>query len=143
MTDTAFLRCDGVPEGAAVGYLQADGLRTNVLHLPVRGTGDGGAYTTAADMRRLWISFLAGRIVSETWVQEMTRSRSDMPAGERRYGLGFWLHATTDSVILSGHDAGVSFSSLHNPHEDITATVISNWSEGAWPVARRLAERFG
>ena len=73
----------------------------------------------------------------------MTRSRSDMPTGERRYGLGFWLHATTDSVILSGYDAGVSFSSLHNPHENVTATAISNWSEGAWPVARLLAERFG
>ena len=39
MTDTAFLRSDELPGGAAVGYLQADGLRTNVLHLPVRGTG--------------------------------------------------------------------------------------------------------
>ena len=63
-----------------------------MLHLPVRGTGDGGAYTTAADMRRFWVSFLAGRIVSETWVQDMTRPRSDIPAAERRYGLGFWLH---------------------------------------------------
>ena len=143
MTDTAFLRSDELPEGTGVGYLQAAGLRTNVLHLPVRGTGDGGAYTTAADMRRFWVSFFAGRIVSETWVQEMTRSRSDMPAGERRYGLGFWLHATTDSVILSGYDAGVSFSSLHNPREDATATVISNWSEGAWPLARLLSDRFG
>ena len=143
MTDTAFLRSDELPEGTGVGYLRADGLRTNVLHLPVRGTGDGGAYTTAADMRRFWVSFFAGRIVSETWVQEMTRSRSDMPAGERRYGLGFWLHATTDTVFLTGHDAGVSFSSLHNPHEDVTATVISNWSEGAWPLASLLSERFG
>ena len=60
MTDTAFLRSDELPEGAAVGYLDADGLRTNVLHLPVRGTGDGGAYTTAADMRRLWVAFSRG-----------------------------------------------------------------------------------
>ena len=66
MTDTAFLRSDELPEGTGVGYLRADGLRTNVLHLPVRGTGDGGAYTTAADMRRFWVSFFAGRIVSET-----------------------------------------------------------------------------
>jgi CubicO group peptidase (beta-lactamase class C family) len=143
MTDTAFLRSDELPDGAGVGFLRADGLRTNVLHLPVRGTGDGGAYTTAADMRRFWVSFFAGRIVSETWVQDMTRSRSDIPAAERRYGLGFWLHATTDTVFLTGHDAGVAFSSLHNPHGDVTATVISNWSEGAWSLARLLSERFG
>ena len=37
---------------------RADGLRTNVLHLPVRGSGDGGIYTTAADIRRLWVGAL-------------------------------------------------------------------------------------
>ena len=143
MIDTAFLRSDELPERAAVGYLQADGLRTNTLHLPVRGTGDGGAYTTAADMRRLWVAFFAGRIVSESALRAMTTPRSDSPDAKKRYGLGFWLHPTTDSVILLGYDAGVSFSSLHNPHEDVTATVISNWSEGAWPFGRCFQQRFG
>ena len=143
MTDTAFLRSDELPGGAAVGYFDTDGLRTNVLHLPVRGTGDGGAYTTAADMRRLWVAVFAGRIVSESTVRAMTSPRSDSPEARKRYGLGFWLHPTTDSVILLGADAGVSFSSLHNPHEDVTATVISNWSEGAWPFGRMFQERFG
>ena len=50
MTGTAFLRTDELPATAAVGYLYPDGLRSNVLHLPVRGSGDGGAYTTVADM---------------------------------------------------------------------------------------------
>ena len=143
MVDTEFLRSDELPGGAAVGYLETDGLRTNVLHLPVRGTGDGGAYTTAADMRRLWVAFFAGRIVSESWVQEMTRPRSDVPDAGRRYGLGFWLHPTTDAVISLGYDAGVSFSSLHNPLEDVTATVISNGADGAWPVGRFFQQRFG
>src|SRR5918994_2148656 len=143
MVDTEFLRSDELPGSAAVGYLQANGLRTNVLHLPVCGTGDGGAYTTPADMRRFWVSFLAGRIVSERWVQEMTRVHSDVPDVGRRYGLGFWLHPTTDSVILLRYAAGVSFSSLHNPHEDVTATVISNGADGAWPVGRFFQQRFG
>ncbi len=42
MTNTAFLRSDELPARAAVGYLTVDGPRTNVFHLPVRGTGDGG-----------------------------------------------------------------------------------------------------
>jgi CubicO group peptidase (beta-lactamase class C family) len=117
-------------------------MRTNVLHLPVRGSGDGGIYTTAADVRRFWTAFLAGRIVSQDFVREMTRPRSDAPEDERRYGLGFWLHPTTDTVILEGYDAGVSFRSLHDPHADLTATVVSNWSDGAWPIARFLQERF-
>lgn len=54
MVDTAFLRSDELPGRAARGYLHDDGLRTNVFHLPVRGNGDGGIYTTAADMAALW-----------------------------------------------------------------------------------------
>ena len=140
MGDTAFLRSDELPERTAVGYLAADGLRSNVLHLPVRGSGDGGVYSTAADVRALWSAFFAGRIVSEEWVREMTRPRSDAPDHNRRYGLGFWLHASTDTVILEGYDAGVSFRSLHDPHTDTTCTVMSNWTDGAWPIARRVAE---
>ena len=141
MSDTAFLRSDELPGGTALGYLHADGLRTNVLHLPVRGSGDGGIYTTAADVRRLWTAVFAGRVLSEEWVREMTRPRS--VAETKRYGLGFWLHATSDTVILEGYDAGVSFRSLHDPNSDLTATVVSNWSDGAWEIAEYLDERFG
>jgi CubicO group peptidase (beta-lactamase class C family) len=52
MNDTAFLRSDELPGRAAVGYL-ANG-RTNVFHLPVRGSGDGGIYTTLDDVDRFW-----------------------------------------------------------------------------------------
>lgn len=143
MHDTAFLRSDELPGNTATGYVAPDGLRTNVLHLPVRGVGDGGIYATAADVRALWTAFFSGRIVSREWVAEMTRPRSDAVDHERRYGLGFWLHASSDTVILEGYDAGVSFRSLHDPRADLTATVISNWSDGAWPIARFLDERFG
>lgn len=142
MSDTDFLRSDALPGRTAVGYLAADGLGTNVLHLPVRGTGDGGVYTTAADVRRLWTAFFAGRIVSAARVAEMTRPRSTASDGSR-YGLGFWLHASTETVILEGYDAGVSFRSLHDPTSDTTCTVISNWSDGAWPMVRSLSGELG
>jgi CubicO group peptidase (beta-lactamase class C family) len=142
MRETAFLRSDELPGGAAAGYLAADGLRTNVLHLPVRGSGDGGIYTTVADVKALWAAFLAGEIVSPASVAEMIRPRSLAPELERRYGLGFWLHASTDVVFLEGYDAGVSFRSLHDPRGDVTATVISNWTDGAWPIAAYLAEQL-
>lgn len=112
MTDTAFLRSDSLPGTAAIGYL-ADG-RTNVLHLPVRGSGDGGIYSTAADMEKFW------RIVPE-W---MTR-------GER-YGLGFWL----DPLRLEGLDAGTGFTSVAGGW-----TLLTNEPSTARPVARALQER--
>jgi hypothetical protein len=140
MRDTEFLRSDELPGRVALGYLEADGgWRSNVFHLPVRGTGDGGIYTTVADIRALWSAFFAGRIVAPEWVAEMVRPRSDVPANSSRYGLGFWLHASTDVVILEGMDAGVSFRTLHDPQSDTTSTVVSNTTDGAWPVARFLA----
>ena len=143
MIDTAFLRSDELPGRAALGYLSLDGLRTNVFHLPVRGSGDGGIYSTAADLSAFWDALFAGRIVSPGRLAEMVRPRSDWPEESRRYGLGFHLHATGDGVWLEGYDAGVSFASVHQPTSLITCTVISNWSEGAWPIIRLLSDRFG
>jgi CubicO group peptidase (beta-lactamase class C family) len=144
MRDTAFLRSDELPARAALGYLEVDGAwRTNVFHLPVRGSGDGGVYSTGADLRAFWASLFAGGIVSPDWVAEMVRPRSEVPSEEMRYGLGFWLHRSTDVVLLEGMDAGVSFRSVHDPGRDLTHTSLSNTTRGAWPVTRLLAERLG
>jgi CubicO group peptidase (beta-lactamase class C family) len=143
MRDTAFLRSDELPGRAALGYLTVDGPRTNVLHLPVLGTGDGGIYSTAADLSAFWEALLTGRIVPPERVADMLRSRSDWPEESRRYGLGFHLDATGDGAWLEGYDAGVSFTSLHEPSSSIVYTVISNWSDGAWPMVRLLGDRLG
>lgn len=143
MVDTAFLRSDELPGRAALGYLSADGLRTNVFHLPVLGNGDGGIYSTAADLSAFWAAFFAGRIVSPENVAEMVRPRSDWPEESERFGLGFHLHATGDAVWLEGYDAGVSFASRHQPSTSTTYTVVSNWSAGAWPITKLLNERLG
>ena len=145
MVDTAFLRSDELPDAPPWATSSVDGLRTNVLHLPVLGSGDGGIYSTAADLSAFWDALFAGRIVSPERVAEMVRPRSDWPEESRRYGLGFHLHATGDGVWLEGYDAGVSFASLHQPSSSITYTVISNWSDGAWPIvgaARRTARHL-
>lgn len=143
MVDTAFLRSDELPARAAVGYLFEDGDRSNVFHLPVRGSGDGGAYSTVADVHALWQALMAGRIVSPAWGDEMVRPRSEAPAQSMRYGFGFWLAERGDGVVLEGYDAGVSFRTVHDPTVGVTYTVMSNTSEGAWPLARMLRKRFG
>jgi CubicO group peptidase (beta-lactamase class C family) len=140
LQDTAFLRSDELPGGVALGYLDAEGLRTNVLHLPVRGSGDGGLYSTAADLQALWTAFFAGRIVGTGWVREMVRPRSDVPTESMRYGLGFWLDPTGVAAILEGYDAGVSCRSVHDPVTGTTSTVLSNSTDGAWPLARLLRD---
>jgi CubicO group peptidase (beta-lactamase class C family) len=138
MAATAYLRSDELPGRAAVGYLADDAPRTNVHHLPVRGNGDGGAYSTVADIAALWRAFVGGRIVPSRWVAEMVRPRSEVPRPPRRYGLGFWLHASSDVVFVEGYDAGVSFQSSHDPRTATTRTVVANSSEGAWAMAELL-----
>jgi CubicO group peptidase (beta-lactamase class C family) len=140
MADTSFLRSDELPGRAALNYLHDEGLRTNVLHLPVRGNGDGGVYTTAADVHALWDAVFAGRIVSLDTVAEMVRPRSDVPEQSQRYGLGFWLDDSSDAVSLHGFDAGVGFVSTHDRDRRITSTVLCNQTRGAWPASERLNE---
>jgi hypothetical protein len=112
--------------------------RENVLHLPLRGVGDGGITTTAGDIHAMWAAIFEGRIVSADWVSEMTRPRGQGPDGGKRYGIGFWLHPTGDAVILEGMDAGISFRSVRHPAAGVTHTVISNTSDGAWPITKLL-----
>jgi CubicO group peptidase (beta-lactamase class C family) len=140
MGDTAFFRSDELPGTVAIGYLDAEGLRSNVFHLPVRGSGDGGVYSTAADVHALWEALFDGRIVSPRWVAEMMRPRSEGLSESRSYGLGFWLHGSRDAVMLEGYDAGASFRSVHDPDRRLTHTVLSNTTEGAWPITEALDE---
>lgn len=76
-------------------------MRINVFHLPIHGGGDGGIFTTAADMSRFRQTLFAGKIVSPQWVAEMIRPRSDVPSEGMRCGLGFWLHPTGCTNVCS------------------------------------------
>ena len=139
MRDTAFLRSDELP-GDGARLPADDGLRSNVFHLPVRGIGDGGAYTTVADVRRFWPALLAGGISSRP-------GRGDAATAQRRAGGGPALRARVLAVrdrcrrdALEGYDAGVSFRSMHKPSSGVTATVLANWSDGAWPIVQLLCD---
>ena len=143
MADTAFLRSDELPARAARGYLTLDGLRTNVLHLPVVGVGDGGAYSTAADLHRLWEALHSGRIVSPDTRRADGHPPQRLARGVPPLRAGIPLHETGDAAWLEGYDAGVSFTSLHEPGQDVTYTVISNWTDGAWPIVELLNNQLG
>jgi len=142
LTDTEFLRSDELPDRVALGYLAPDGLRTNIFHLPVRGNGDGGHYTTVDDVHRLWRAFFAGDIVSLESVEAMTSPHTDdVDDSPMRYGFGFWLRPS-GAVQMEGADIGVSFRSVCDRQAGYTCTVISNASDAVWPVSRGLIERL-
>jgi CubicO group peptidase (beta-lactamase class C family) len=142
LTSTAYLRSDELPGDAALGYLYPEGHRSNVLHLPVRGNGDGGAYTTAADLHRFWRALHAGAIVPSDVVTEMTRPGSVVPEEDLRYGTGFWLHPADPAIVMGGFDAGVAARSTHDPATGTTVTVLSNCTMGSGAVIELLQESW-
>jgi CubicO group peptidase (beta-lactamase class C family) len=140
LQNTGFPRMDERPANMATGYLRDDSVRTNVLHLPVRGNGDGGAVTTIADLSRFWRALVDGQIVSEASVAELVRPRQLVPEETARYGLGFWLDLDGRGYVLGGQDAGVSVYSRFEPESRTTVTIVSNDTEGALPVIRRYED---
>lgn len=143
MTHTFFARSDETPQGAAIGYLASDGLRTNILHMPLVGAGDGGLTTTADDLHLLWRALYEGRVVEEPTLRLMTTPHSELPSGRACYGLGVWLGAGNDTVTFEGCDAGISARSSTSPSARTTMTVLANDAEGAWSVAELLEHQLG
>ena len=139
LTATRFDRSDEIPGDVAIGYLHDDGLRSNVLHLPVQGSGDGGIVTSAADMHALWQALFDDRIVPGPVRRSMIEPLSEAPKENLRYGLGFWLEPD-DAVSIHGFDTGVGFVSVHDPNRHLTLSVLSNKSRGAWPCSQRILQ---
>lgn len=142
MHRSSVLCTDELPGDAAIGYLQRSGLRTNVHHVPRRGLGDGGLYTTADDISRLWRALRSGTLLRPATFGEMTTPHGYTHGGTP-YGMGFWLSPYNDSIELEGYDSGISFRSVHQPSRDVTWTVLSNWTDGAWSVTDQLAQLLG
>jgi CubicO group peptidase (beta-lactamase class C family) len=137
MVHTAYLGSDELPGDVALGYLLPDGHRTNVFQVRARGSGDGGAYTTAADVHRFWVALLAG-IVPLGLVEQALRPRPPQSGSAYAYGLGVWLADDGATVIMEGSDPGASFPSLHYRLAHTTVTVLSNLTE---PHRGRPADR--
>ena len=68
----------------------------------------------------------------------MVRPHNDVPEEGLRYGLGFWIRADRETVMLEGMDVGVSFRSAYDPASEVQYTVISNEAFGAWPLVKEL-----
>lgn len=139
LVETDFLRSDRLPGDVALGYLEDDGDLSNILHLPVIGGGDGGAYTSAADMRRFWRALTSGAIVRDETVALMSEHRHIDEEEGLAVGLGLYGHSHGGpALLIEGCDAGVSFRSTHEPESGLTVSVLGNTTEGAWPVVWAL-----
>jgi CubicO group peptidase (beta-lactamase class C family) len=128
MPHTGFFASNNLPANVALGYLK-DRLTTNIYNLPIRGGGDGGLFTTAADLRFFWQSLFAHRILSSalTAVFLRTHARFDEKTG---YGCGLYKRLDDSMFAIVGGDAGVGFDSRYLVEQKIIASILSNTTNG-------------
>ena len=140
MASTGFPRSDELPGSAAFGYLPTEsGLRTNQLHVPVRGSGDGGAYSTLGDFAAFWPALVRGedRFAGPSSTRWCARTTT-RPSSPCVTASGSGSVSTENTPMLEGYDVGVSFRSVYDPPSGFAYTVISNTSAGAWPLVELL-----
>jgi len=143
MNRSGFFRTDNLPADTAIGYLrEGETWRSNMFRVPVRGCGDGGAYSTLDDIRKFWQSLKTFRFVKKELLAELLFPRQYCERQKLKYGYGFWLDDMAGQMILEGYDVGVSFRSAQGMNRDDGYTVISNTSSGAWPIVNIISRYF-
>lgn len=144
MDSSGYFRMDQLPERTAYGYLDdKNGWRTNFFSVPIKGGGDGGAFTTLSDLEIFWKAFLEGRIISSALVKRFTESCISAGNDDKSsfYGRGLWIkeNEAGRKLIMEGCDAGVSCLSFCDSPSTMY-TVLSNTTSGAYVLNKIIKE---
>jgi CubicO group peptidase (beta-lactamase class C family) len=148
MTRSGFWGLDAVVPDLAVGYLppgeRIAEWRTNVHAVPVMGGPDGGVQVTVGDLVRL-IDGVSGRRPGTGFLSSATRAALIGPHtasddGVFQFGRGV-LHVGEGASARFGHtgeDPGASARVWTYPATGERVAVVSNVTEGAGAVTRRI-----
>jgi CubicO group peptidase (beta-lactamase class C family) len=149
MSLSGYFALNKLPEQTALGYVEeAEGWRTNIYNLPIVGASDGGAFTTVQDIATLWKAFWGYEILPKALVEIYAQPyvKAETKRGHTYYGHGLWIYdheGRNREEFITGADAGVSFKSSVNRVNGLQITVISNTTDGAWPVLRDIDTAVG
>lgn len=141
MSHSGFFALNDLPKNTANGYL-ADRRTTNIYNLPVRGGGDGGLFSTAADLALFWPRLLAGKILTAETTRQFLITRQHFDE-QRGYGCGVCKRLGDRLYYILGGDAGVGFASYHQIPDQLTVSLFSNISEGIDSLLAVTRESFG
>ena len=124
MMDTGYFELDMLPAKCAFSYIYdkaRKGYRTNIFSIDAKGSGAGGAFTTAVDVEKFWDALLSGSLVSPQMLQIMFAPQVE----ENCYGYGVWL---LDGKIPSfqGCDPGVNFITSLDVKNGVSITILCN-----------------
>ncbi|MCL2216763.1 MAG: beta-lactamase family protein [Defluviitaleaceae bacterium] len=131
LVHTGFYRMDALPSNTALGYIMGDTgqWRTNTFSVPILGGSDGGLFTCAGDLDKLWRAIFANELLSEKMTQNFLAMQVDIDeeCGES-YGLGVYRNIQDDNVAYYavGVDSGVNFFTMYFPQSKIVVSSLSN-----------------
>ena len=141
MEDTCYHEYDRLPANCANVYIHDEDrgdYYTNIYSTGAKGTGDGGAYTTVADVERFWRSLFGGKIVSLDMVRQMTVPQ----VSANCYGYGLWIEKIARRYFphFEGCEDGISFMSTYDETDDLLVTLISNKGDDVWGLDRNILQ---
>lgn len=143
---TGFYRMDAIPANTAFGYIEdaMSGLmRTNIFSLPVLGGADGGLYTCAEDLDKLWHAIFNGCILSENMLHSFLAPQVEIGDG-KSYGLGVYRIDIQGHIFhyAVGCDFGCDFFTTYYPKQKITASALGNTEVNTYPLLDALFDYF-
>jgi CubicO group peptidase (beta-lactamase class C family) len=128
MHHSGFYAFNDLPENTACGYLE-DRRTNNIYHLPLRGGGDGGMYSTTDDLRSFWSSLFSNQILSAELTQTYLNTHFTFNDTDG-YGCGIYKRLDDSMFWIVGGDAGVGFDSRYLLQEKLTINILSNITNG-------------
>jgi CubicO group peptidase (beta-lactamase class C family) len=147
MRASGYFSGDCLPAHCATGYMIAadSSWRSNIFSIPVVGHGDGGVYTTAADIGRFWKALFARTYFDNDMLTRMTSAHVEVkPGSSQHYGYGFWIDEIGGHPCFSivGEDPGVDFSSNYYPDLNLQITLLSNTNGALWPLEKVIRDEI-
>lgn len=137
--------------GRAYGYtLDASGVRRTDQSSTSATLGDGGIYSSVADLAR-WDRALARHTLVSAESQRLAWTPPPLPGGpaspygEVPYGFGWFVDRDRGDVRLRHHGESIGFTNaiLRYPDRRLTVVVLTNRTGGEpWALARRIADRW-
>jgi CubicO group peptidase (beta-lactamase class C family) len=144
MINTGYYELDRLPKKCANAYIWDENKRefyTNIYSVDVKGTGAGGAFTTAIDVESFWDNLLSGKLLSDNLLKEMLALQSN--SEDDNYGYGIWLEKTKEGTLepwFQGSDPGVNFLSIYDRNKKQNITIISNTGNNVWGIKEKINE---
>lgn len=124
MADTGYYELDRLPAKCAFSYIydgERNEYRTNIFSIDAKGSGAGGAFTTAPDVEKFWAALVSGKLISGELLKQMFTPQ----VAEGCYGYGVWL-LNGKIPSFQGCDPGVNFMTSFDLDKQMMITILCN-----------------